>query len=153
MAGIRFTGHSGEVTIAGSTTQVILAVVAPTNQRVFVSEASVSAKNVDASQTPFTFELVRFTGTGGESDLTEDKLSSTDGETIQSVMKKTYNAAAETVQATVLSELVSPNGGGYTWGPGNSGVNIVKGGEKFGIRIKNNSGSAITVQGRMICEE
>ncbi len=145
MAGIRARTGTGALTITASATTTALAITAPTNQRVFISEITFSAKGVDATQTPLLIALNRYSAAPSSgTSVSPVKINSADDETIQTTSSKAYASAGTTSGIPLWQTYVSPNGGGYTWGPGNIGVIVCKGGETLGITITNSNGADIT---------
>lgn len=151
MAGVRFTATTGVVSLAAAT-KTLLQIKAPTNQRVFINEWEVSFQGVDASQPPVLIQLVRQSDAGtGSSSVTLVKVNASDDVTLQSTAIKT--PTAEPTTSDIIDEkFISPNGGGFTWGPGNIGVLIAKGGERLGVRLVN-AGTSVNCIVTAKCEE
>lgn len=151
MAGIRFTVTTGEISLAAAT-DTLLQILAATNQRVFINEWEISFQGVDASQPPVLVQLVRQTTAGsGGSTVTPVKVNSADDETIQTTCIKTPTSEPTTTDV-IDEKFVSPNGGGFTWGPGNIGTLICKGGERIAIRCTN-AGTSVDCVVTAKCEE
>jgi hypothetical protein len=152
MAGLEFQAvNSAAVALAAATAKTIVAVTAPTNQKVLVGEWSVSFDGVTSSAVPVLCELVYFTaaGAGTKTSLTPSKRNASDGETIQATAGENYTV--EPTVATVLDAiLVSPTSGYKEIRPLRREVPI-PGGKIVGIRC--NAPAIVNVRGALIATE
>lgn len=150
MAGMRFTGVTGEVALTTPTTKTLWSITAPSNQRVFLTEWAVTFKGTSATDAPNRVELLRSTG-GTSSTFTPSKFDSSMTETVQTVCRQTFTGEP-TAGDILWQSLVSPAGGGETWGAGNTGPIVIKGGETVALRVVSPS-SNVNVSSRFIAEE
>lgn len=134
MAGLAFEAQSPEVA-TGTTKKTVLQILAPTNQRVLVSEWSISFEGLDPVGTPIqvTLERQSTAGSGGD-PLTPVKTNSGDDETIQTTALSDIDTSQPTETATLRREKVHPQGG-YTWQAPFGKEIVVKGGERLGITV------------------
>lgn len=134
MSLLRCTATTGERTLSVAT-QTVLQIQAPSNQRIAINEWQLSLQGTDSSHAPVKVQVVRQTDAGsGSSSVTPVKINSADDETPQATVIR--NPTGEPTTTDIIDEVfVPPNGGIYTWGPGNTGSLIVKGAERIGFRI------------------
>ena len=148
MAGVRFTGTTGEVS-TGTSAKTILQIVAAANQRVLVREWAVSFDGIAPTDAPIFVRVLRQTTAGTMSALTLRKIASGDDETLQTTAQHT--ATAEPTAGDVLmSQQVHPQTG-YTWQAPFGGELIVPGGTRLGIEVT--AGVSVNCVARMTCEE
>lgn len=131
MAGLR-CAFTQNPTLTASVTDALLTISAPANQRVHVGEIGVSFNSVTATDQVILVEVCRITSVGGGSAGTAIKLNASDDETPQASV---LQSGTEGSGATVLHrEYVPADKGAFTWGAGNVGPFVLKGGDILELR-------------------
>lgn len=132
MAGVLVSAVSPLISFSTSTVTLIQ-VVAPTNQRLVISEISVSFDGVSNTAKPIQVDVLRQSTAGTMSSLTPVKVNSSDSETLQTTAQHT--ATAEPTAGNILmTENVHPQTG-YTWQAPFGKELIVPGGGRLGVRL------------------
>jgi hypothetical protein len=94
MAALGFTVDTGENAFIASASKTVIAIAAPTNQRVKINNVAVFGKGISNTDTPMKVELMSFTsisaGTAGSVVTSKD--DGDQGETIQSSITGNYSA-------------------------------------------------------------
>lgn len=150
MAGVRFSVETGPQG-SGVAAHALMQLLAAAHHRVHIHELSVSFRGTNATHAPALVEIVRYSDAGTSVALTPVKLNSGDNETIQTTARKTFTGTEPVATDILFSELITPNGGGYTWGGGNAGPLVLIGGERIGVRVTSANDTPVNV--RAVCEE
>lgn len=148
MAGIRSACVTGEIT-TGTSVKTLLQIIAPTNQRLLVKEASVSFKGIVSTGTPAKVDILRQTTAGTMTSLTPVKWNSADDETLQITAQHT-STSEPTAGDVLWSEEVHPQTG-YTWQAPFGMEFVVPGGTRLGLRVT--TAETTSAIARMIVEE
>lgn len=145
MAAIQVRGVSGSVALSAGTAKTVLQIVAPTNQRLKLTNLSVSFDGTTNTATPAQVRVLRQTTAGtmsaGTAVLVEKELS----ETIQSSFQ--YNATAEPTAGDVLRQFTVPVFMGqyeifYPYGQ----ELLVQGGGRLGVEVNAPAGVNVRVE-------
>lgn len=132
MAGVRLTCQSPKITFSTSTI-TLLQIKAAANQRVVVSEVSVSFDGTSNTAAPIQVDLLRQSTAGTMTSLTPAKVNSSDSETVQTTAQHT--ATVEPTASTLLmTEQVHPQTG-FLWQARFGEEIIVPGGGYLGVRL------------------
>lgn len=138
MAGVKFAAITDEIA-SGTALKTLLQVVAAANQRLAVTEISLSCKGTVSNAVPIKMEILRQTTAGTMSSLTPVKRNDSDDETLQVTAQHT--ATAEPTAGDVLkTEELHPQTG-WTWMTAPGEEILVGGGDRLGIRVT----AAVTV--------
>jgi len=148
MAGVKFFVQSPEIS-TGTALKTLLQVTAPTNQRVKVSELSISFKGTSNTAAPIKCDVARQSTAGTMTGLTPTKLDSGVAETIQSTAQHTATSEP-TLTANLMTEEVHPQGA-FSWQAPFGGELIVAGGSRIGLAVT--AAADVTASARMTCEE
>lgn len=151
MAGLRFNVQTIEVD-SGTTKKTILQILAPANQRVLVSEISVSCEGIVNTGVPMLVEIEHQSTAGAGGDvLTGKKINTGDDEAIQTTALSNIDGSSQpTVTQEIMGEKVHPQGA-WTWQAPFGKEIVVKGGQRLGISVT--SAAAVDVKARFGCEE
>ncbi|MGV1048219.1 MAG: hypothetical protein ACOYD4_06820 [Solirubrobacterales bacterium] len=148
MAGINAVAQTAEVALSAATVKTVMQVIAPTNQRLKLTEWSVSFDGISPTAEPVQVELLRQTTAGTVTGLTPVKRSA-GSETLQATASHT--ATAEPTAGDVLEAIeVHPQGGYAKVFPLGREIEV-PGGTRIGIRCT--APATVNVRAVMAWEE
>jgi hypothetical protein len=149
MARLFFTATNAEQALAAATTETILQVVAPANQRVVVVKWAVYFDGISVTAEPIVVELGFQADAGTSSALTPQLIDGSLSESIQSTARSQFTG--EPASTTVIERLnVHPQSGFADIQPLMQEF-ILGGGDRFGIRVT--APAVVNAIGFMKCEE
>lgn len=148
MAGILCIAQTAEIALSSATTETVLQIAAPTNQRLKLKRWGVFFDGVDSAAEPVQVRLLRQTDAGTMSSLTPVKQVA-GSETVQTTAQHT--ATAEPTAGDVLDMAeVHPQSGFEVIIPFDMPIEV-PGGERIGIECT--APAAVNVRAKMIFEE
>ena len=133
MAGVRFHGTSGEVSLSAATAKTPIEITAAANQRVLVKGIEVFFKGTSSTDTPVPVVIKRMTTTGTGTTLTFEKNNEGDDETIQT-SGKINDTVEPTYGNTIKTWEIHPQTGLILFFPFGDEL-VIKGGNKIGIQV------------------
>jgi hypothetical protein len=149
MAGVRFVSSIAE-TATGTSALTLLQIVAAAQQRVKISEISISFKGTSNTAAPILVQImIQTAGSEAKSAGTVSKWNPADDETLQTTACITFTTEP-TYGVELLKEEVHPQTG-YTWQAPFGGEIIVPGGKLLGIVVT--AGVSVSAVCRVIGEE
>lgn len=151
MADLNFKISTGEASIT-STAKTVIAIVAPTNQRVKIKGVKVWGKGTSNTDTPVKVELITATGISGGTvgSVVTQKTDTEMGETIQSTITGNYSVEPTYTSPVIDMFEVHPQTGVADYYPTDFEVKL-KGGTGFAVRLTSNQAETMAVT--LLCEE
>ncbi len=153
MAGLQGKFGSGATALTGGTTQTVIQIVAPTNQRLKITSWRISFNGTNSANTPATVQIERQTGgTFTNTSVTPVKLNDPTGtgETLQASAKTAVTA--EPTVGDILDEFYEPVFGGFIGWQYTPGQELlVPGGTLLGFKV--NAPQSVSVDCTVYYEE
>lgn len=137
MAGLKFVANTGAVSLAASTTLVVIGVVAPSTHGIVLTAMEVSFQGGGAAtEKAVLVEYCTWTADGTGTALTVANADRQDDNTPSTVAKKAYSAAPSGSEVVLRTMHVDGNKGNDSF----PGAIRLKRGEVFGIRLTSAAG-------------
>jgi hypothetical protein len=152
MAGVYASVSSGLVSITGGSPQTVLQLIAPTNQRLRVTQYEIMFDGVNSANTPASVQIMRQTAGTFSTSVTPKKRSesSATGETLQATAKTGQTVAA--TAGDILHDWFAPVFGGFVIVPLPPGQeDMVQGGTILGVLV--NPAQTVDVKVTILYEE
>lgn len=134
---------------AGPQTQLQL--LAPTNQKVKITEVSLSGQGISNTELPLNVQLLRQTTAGTGTPSTEVKMDPDDGVTLQVVAVEDFTA--EPTPGDILVRWFVHPQAGIVWVPPPGTEVILPGAGRVGLRILDSPSTALDINSYIKWEE
>jgi hypothetical protein len=150
MAGLRFRSVPAAIS-TGVAIKTMIQLLAATNQRVKVNEASMSFNGTSNTNAPIYVELVKQTSAGTITNTTAlTKEDAAYAETIQTVGKDTATVEPTDSGAVLVAEYVHPQTG-FLWQAPYGYELLIVGAGRLGFR--QTAANSVSAGSRLVCEE